>query len=257
MKRLLAAFLLIVSLHSIAANTRGTDATDLWWNANESGWGVNVNHQDDTMFLTFFVYGTNNQATWSSATLTASGSGPYIGPLYRTSGPWLGTVFNPSTVGVTQVGTANFNLDFIESATLSYVVDGINVVKKLTRQPIKYNLLGGSYTGALRQVQSGCAIAANNGTFVGPATVSISHFNSFLSMTIITNGDRCDYTGLYAQDGKMGRTTGTNRYSCTSGISGTFQVFEVEGAISGILGRFSASNNVCTTVTGRFGIVRN
>ena len=33
--------------------------TALWWNAAESGWGVNVNHQGNTLFATLFTYDTD------------------------------------------------------------------------------------------------------------------------------------------------------------------------------------------------------
>ena len=46
------------------ANTFGSDMTDLWWNANESGWGVTATHQGDVVFLTFFVYGMDNRPTF-------------------------------------------------------------------------------------------------------------------------------------------------------------------------------------------------
>ena len=59
-----------------AANTWGTDFSDLWWNRSESGWGVNIAHQGDTIFMTLFVYGADHRVRWYVAPPwpTATGS---------------------------------------------------------------------------------------------------------------------------------------------------------------------------------------
>ena len=33
-----------------------SEITDFWWNADESGWGINVTLQSDVAYATFFVY---------------------------------------------------------------------------------------------------------------------------------------------------------------------------------------------------------
>lgn len=237
------------------ANTFSTDASDIWWNANESGWGVNVIHQNDVMFLTFFVYDQGGRAQWYVAPSTASiGNFTYSGPLYRTVGPWIGTVFNPNSVSVTQVGTATFNFHSITQATLSYTVDGLSVTKEITRQTWRTNNLTGNYTGAIRQSQGFCAPPAVVGIFVTPATISISQSGSNVSINVNAGGDLCGYSAPYTQAGRMGSMSGN--FTCTSGQRGTFQFFEIEGGVSGISGRFNASG-ACTTISGRFAAVRN
>jgi hypothetical protein len=40
---------------------------DLWWRSpagSESGWGLNVAHQGDTVFATWFTYGANGNGVW-------------------------------------------------------------------------------------------------------------------------------------------------------------------------------------------------
>jgi hypothetical protein len=66
MKRFVAAIVLAASCSSVTTSF-SADLTDLWWNESESGWGVNVIQQQDTLFLTFFVYGPDNAPTWYSA----------------------------------------------------------------------------------------------------------------------------------------------------------------------------------------------
>ncbi len=31
--------------------------SDLWWNQNESGWGMMLNHQGDVIFAPWYTYG--------------------------------------------------------------------------------------------------------------------------------------------------------------------------------------------------------
>src|SRR6185369_15321781 len=62
--------------------------TALYWNANESGWGLNVNHQSDTIFATLFDYDATGKAMWLVATLqkqgVVNGSDVFAGDLLRT-----------------------------------------------------------------------------------------------------------------------------------------------------------------------------
>ena len=107
---------------------------DLWWNAAESGWGLNITHQGNTVFATLFTYGANGQGLWlvlPSGALQSDGS--YAGELYRTSGP----VFNAqpwSGIGFSAVGTMRLRFQSGEAGTLEYSVNGVNVSKAISRQ---------------------------------------------------------------------------------------------------------------------------
>ena len=110
---------------------------DLWWNPNESGWGINLTHQGDVIFATLFTYASNGQGLW----LVMSGGrrqsdGSYLGELYRTAGPAFNAVpFTPIGAGnITQVGTMRLRFTNGENGTLEYSVDGANVTKAITRQ---------------------------------------------------------------------------------------------------------------------------
>ncbi len=49
----------------------------LWWNGcsagSESGWGLNIAHQGDVLFVTWFTYDANGNAWWLSMTANQSG----------------------------------------------------------------------------------------------------------------------------------------------------------------------------------------
>lgn len=243
--------------HFAFSNTASTDFTDLWWNANESGWGVTATNQGEVVFLTFFVYGTDNKPVWytgqvSRAGTTSQGAFIFSGPMYQTSGPWLGTFFNPNAVGVRQVGTATFTA-FITSATLTYSVDGTLVNKSLTRQTFRNNDLTGDYGGVVRATNAGCANPLNNGTVESVYGIRIAHSGTSFSMSTNDNLEVCTYSGNYTQGGRMGRSIGT--YTCP-GRNGTYDFFELEAGPGSITGRLTLSNNLCSQGSGHFALAK-
>ena len=114
-----------------------TNYQDLWWNASESGWGVNVTHQGSTLFATLFDYDATGKGLW----LVMSGGlkqpdGSYLGDLFQTTGPAFNAQpFTPIGAGnVRKVGTMQFRFTNGVTGALTYSVDGINVTKSITRQ---------------------------------------------------------------------------------------------------------------------------
>ncbi len=256
----IAACLLSFCLWSpfASANTFTTDLTDLWWNANESGWGVTATHQREVVFLTFFVYGPDNRPTFFTATLsytgqTGSGALNFTGPMHTTTGPWFGSgFFNPNAVSARQVGTATFTA-FVESATLTYSVDGVTVTKSLTRQTFRNNDLTGNYGGVFRETTAGCGNPSNNGTIEFAAGTSINTTATTMTMTTNNNGFVCNWSGNYRQAGRMGSSAGT--YVCGA-LQGTYDMVEIEANPQGITGRYTGQDNSCAQVSGRFGMVK-
>lgn len=112
--------------------------TDLWWAspaASESGWGINLMHESNTIFATWFTYDANHRPMWLVATATLNLASAYAGPLYRTTGPPFGSVpFNAASVVATQVGTATFNFTDGSNAVFSYTVNGVSQSKPITRE---------------------------------------------------------------------------------------------------------------------------
>jgi hypothetical protein len=110
--------------------------TGLWWDFEESGWGVNFAHQGDVLFATLFVYDASGAPMWLVMSGGAKQSGDvFSGELYRTTGPAFdANPFAPLTLAnVTRVGTmtARFAGD---TAELSYSVNGRAVAKRIKKQ---------------------------------------------------------------------------------------------------------------------------
>ena len=91
------------------ATSFSNDQSDLWWNPDENGWGIQFVQRGATIFATMFVYDSARNPTWYVATMNGSAAGgvlTFTGDLYATVGPWFGTVpYDPASFGATKVGT--------------------------------------------------------------------------------------------------------------------------------------------------------
>jgi len=112
--------------------------TALWWNPQESGWGLNLNHQGDILFGTLFTYDAAGAPLWLvlPAGALQAGTATYSGDLYRTTGPpFNAEPFTPiGAANLTRVGTMSVAFQGDDSATLTYSVNGVAVVKSIERQ---------------------------------------------------------------------------------------------------------------------------
>jgi hypothetical protein len=112
--------------------------TDLWWNANESGWGLNiVQHASNLVFAVWFTYGSNGMPTWYTFTNGSwTSTTTYSGQVFALSGPAASaTSFDATTVKERQAGTATLTFTDSSHGTFSYTVDGVTSQKAITRQP--------------------------------------------------------------------------------------------------------------------------
>ncbi len=117
----------------IATNYQG-----LWWAApadSESGWGLNLAQQEDTIFATWFTYDATGKAWWLSMTAGKIAPGAYSGTLMQTGGPPFSAVpFDPAMVTRTVVGTGTLTFTDANTGSFSYTVNEIQQVKPITRQ---------------------------------------------------------------------------------------------------------------------------
>ena len=112
-----------------------TNYQDLWWNPAESGWGVNVTHQDNILFATLFTYDASGRDLWlvmSAGARQADGS--FSGDLYRTSGPAFNSNSLPFVLTVQTVGTMRLRFTDGNTGTLTYTYNGVTVTKAIQRQ---------------------------------------------------------------------------------------------------------------------------
>jgi hypothetical protein len=109
---------------------------DLWWRpgGTEAGWGVNLSHQGDTLFATWFTYAPDGRAMWLvGSSITKVSPGKYTGALFRTTGsPFSATPWLPRTVNTT-VGSVTFTFTNANNGIMDYTVDGVTQSKPITR----------------------------------------------------------------------------------------------------------------------------
>ena len=111
----------------------GDNYTDLWWNPDEPGWGLGLTHQGHLLFGTLFVYDRQGNPTWFVMSVGERDSGNlWKGPLYRFNRPGAPQA-GSAPVG-TLVGQMRLTFTSNSEATLSYLVDGEVITKKIKRQ---------------------------------------------------------------------------------------------------------------------------
>jgi len=244
-RRLAAAAALLLS-PGVHATTFSSDTSDIWWNPNESGWGMNVIQQGAIQFITLFVYGSDGKAAWfvgphTEFQATNNGTAVFTGALYQTTGPAFSTTFNPSAVGVQQVGNITVTLTTLVSGSVSYSVNGVTVVKDIQRQTWTTENLAGNYLGAATGVYSGACSAT--GYQEEPASLSVTQAGTAITLGYASATRNCTLTGTYTQDGRMGSTIGS--YSCTNGVTGTFGIVEMQATPAAINMRITTTASGC------------
>jgi hypothetical protein len=117
-----------------------TDYSGLWWNPQESGWGLSL-HQNAlrSLFGAWFVYGSGGAPEW----YTLQGgqwldSTTWRGQIYRTTGPFFaGPEYDPRLVLVQAAGTATLDFRIREgeegSARFTYTLGGVTTTKVIER----------------------------------------------------------------------------------------------------------------------------
>lgn len=111
---------------------------DLWWSrgGSESGWGLNVTHQGDTLFITWFTYDSGGDGMWLvGSNVAKTGNATYAGTLYRTVGPpFHSAAWNASQVGLAPAGHATLVFSDDDNGTFTYTLDAISQSKQISRQ---------------------------------------------------------------------------------------------------------------------------
>ena len=241
-----------------ADSTVTTDFTDLWWIPAESGWGANVIQQQDVLFITLFVYGTNNAPTWYVGSDVRyqgvqNGQQTFTGQLFQTTGPYFGAgAFNPNNVTNRSVGTITFRTASSTSATIVYSVDGVTVTKNVQRQSFRAQSFTGSYRGGIVGNYAGCN--TGNGPYEAGSILTIQQSGNNLVITEQGAAYSCTYTGTYTAAGNSGVASGTG--NCTDGFSQTWSASEMKVGLDFFAASWAAQIGASCRLTGRIGGVR-
>ena len=267
----------LVATASLASNaTLRPDPSGLWYDANESGWGLTLDQQGNIVFAVLFVYDASGHPAWYVASSIVEPNnvdplpppgGPFSGALYRTTGPYFGGAFDPHAVTATQVGTISIGYPDAtgENLSVDYTIDGVHVVKTVQRQTWQdeYIDFSGVYQGAAVVDSQAAACPPPP---ISPALGFVTAFNvapTFSSHKVrigwstgIDTG--CTIDGTYRQTGQLAAIDG----SLACGAINAPPPASMPATLSGIdfnNGAFTASfrfQQASCTYTGHLGGVR-
>lgn len=222
--------------------------TDLWFPPDESGWGLNVIEQADTIFTTMFVYDAAGASHWyvGSQLLRsaprADGTSVYSGPLYEATGPYYAVPFNASAVARRQVGNIAFDVRDASSALLIYSVDGVAVTRTVTRYAMRKNSLTGNYAGHIAATDDN-----PGGANYEAVTITIDDGDTAFVMRTQSQGPtqsrsaaNCTFNATPgAQYGEQRFLAGT--YTCANGDSGSFSLQNAFVTFNGFTATFQGA----------------
>lgn len=114
--------------------------SDLWWNPQQSGWGLNViQHASGNLFVTWFAYRGDGQPGWYVVPGGSWTQGSvFQGGLYWATGPVVGNAFDAAKVKLVYAGTAKIAFDAMTGNTGSFAVQfdtGHGWSSPIARQP--------------------------------------------------------------------------------------------------------------------------
>lgn len=109
----------------------------MWWaGSRQDGWGVAIQQQGDTVFVTWYTYLGDRRTFWFvTPDGRRTGSSTFSGTVYSTTGAeWIGIPTYPGDqTRVKAVGTMELVFTDADHATMTTVVDGLRQVHALER----------------------------------------------------------------------------------------------------------------------------
>jgi hypothetical protein len=145
LRHLVAILACAAALGASAQVAPTANYTDMWWNPNESGWGISIVQKRpaggnvDTMFAVWYTYDPRAPDTTTSATTdflplwivmpggTWTSSRTFTGNLYVTVGSpiisnGLAAPWNAAALGFSPIGTFTFTFTDANNGTFTYNV---------------------------------------------------------------------------------------------------------------------------------------
>jgi serine protease len=113
-----------------------TNYQDVWWasGGSEAGWGLNLVHQGDVIFATWFTYDGDGAPLWLSMSAVRTGAATFAGTLFRHAGPPYSSLrFDASRVTATQVGHGTLTFADGSAGTFDSTVNGLAQSKSIAR----------------------------------------------------------------------------------------------------------------------------
>jgi hypothetical protein len=162
----------------------------LWWGSpagSGNGWGVNITHQGDVLFATWFTYDLDGSNLWLSSDAHKTGNNTYTGQLYLSrSAPF--NAYDATRFRADPVGSVTFTFTDGSNGTFDYTLNGTRQTKAITKflfgpGPVPTCTFGGSANGNYQDLWWGAPAGSQNGW-----GVNIAHQGDILFATWFTYG---------------------------------------------------------------------
>jgi hypothetical protein len=122
-------------LYSTGARKGDTNYQDLWWNPSESGWGINLTHQGNTIFATRFTYVDEGRPVWLYLVAERVSASQFTGRFAATSGvPFSQINHAPALINTVDIGSGSLTFQDGEHARFDYNVLGVSGSTAIQRQ---------------------------------------------------------------------------------------------------------------------------
>ena len=109
--------------------------TGLWWNPNESGWGMSITQHGSMIFAVPYTYEATGQPEWYVMSSCAVSANTCSGTLYKVTGGTSPSVpWNGSALSVTNAGTGTLTFADANNGTFSFTLNNVAGSKSITRQ---------------------------------------------------------------------------------------------------------------------------
>jgi len=216
---------------------------DWWWNPAQSGMGLNVGQQNESIFVAWFNYGDDTKASFLTMGGVLNGN-TLTGPLFRNTGPVPGPNYNPALVKQIAVGTATLTFNSNTDATLTYSYDNKGGTMALQRFSFANPNLNQNWTVLNTSTTKGCTNATMNGT-----TTKIQNIKGQLgagnNFTFIVNdldgSSLCIASMTLQAAGSRGAAVGTA--TCEGGASANMAFGDISIQADYLNFSFTASGN--------------
>jgi len=163
--------------------------TGLWWNPDESGWGVTLTQQGDIIFVTMFTYESSGIPIWYVASNCAVTEESCSGELYKVvGGASITNDWDAPNLDVSAVGDITFAFSDNDNANMTFTIDAVEGSKDIIRQVFNELTPGDPMTALWWNAsESGWGITLNRQSEIAFATMFTYDTNEFPSWYVASN----------------------------------------------------------------------
>ncbi len=213
----LAGTMLPLAVQAQTALLNDTDYTDVWWNPQRSGWGMNLVQQQNAAYVSLHDYKADGKSTWYVAPLARRTDGSFAGEVYRHASAPVSAPLTASHVSGTPIGTFVFTPVSPTQGKIAYTIDGQHDEQTVTRfvfvaEPFEFHRTWNNYLTLWQTSCSGPGFGGNpeapslfNGASSGSAPSFTREWDISITMGWVLGESGCSLSGTFIQDGRFGR----------------------------------------------------